>query len=167
MSGFWNDMEFLEIGNGEFDCSTPQSINRTKAHFSIWSVMKAPLLLGTDRTFTANPELEKTILDIVCNSLVIGVNQDPLSVQARRVSSVPGPAVAAGMVTNADVTFTVHACDAKRPTQRWRHTLNASSAMDERFHRPAVVRHNFGRRPCGTSRPTASTNRPSAKARTG
>ena len=145
-SGFWNDMDILEIGNGEFDCSTPQSINRAKAHFSMWSVMKAPLLLGTDLTFTTNPELEKTVLDIVGNSLVIGINQDPLGVQARRVSSVPGPAVAAGTVTNADVTFTVQACDARRPTQRWRHTLNASSASG-----PLWTSDSTGRQWCATT----------------
>ena len=29
--GFWNDMDVLEVGNGEFDCTTPESIDRAKA----------------------------------------------------------------------------------------------------------------------------------------
>ena len=44
--------------------------------FGMWSLMKSPLLLGTDMTFTANPHLEKTILGIVSNTHVLGIDQD-------------------------------------------------------------------------------------------
>ena len=42
----------------------------------MWCLMKSPLLLGTDMTFTANPHLEKTILGIVSNTHVLGIDQD-------------------------------------------------------------------------------------------
>ena len=42
----------------------------------MWCLMKSPLLVGTDMTFTANPHLEKTILDIVSNTHVLGIDQD-------------------------------------------------------------------------------------------
>jgi hypothetical protein len=29
-------LQVLEVGNGEFDCSTPESIDRAKAHFGMW-----------------------------------------------------------------------------------------------------------------------------------
>ena len=34
-------MDVLEVGNGEFDCSTPESIDRAKAHFGMWWVQSA------------------------------------------------------------------------------------------------------------------------------
>ena len=86
-AGFFNDMDVLEVGNGEFDCTTPASTARAKAHMAMWALMKSPLLLGTDMTFFANPSLEDTILSIVGNARVIDINQDALGIQARRVSS--------------------------------------------------------------------------------
>ena len=44
--------------------------------FGMWALMKSPLLLGTDMTFTANPHLEKTILGIVSSTHVLGIDQD-------------------------------------------------------------------------------------------
>jgi hypothetical protein len=125
-AGFWNDMDVLEVGNGDFDCTTPESIGRAKAHMGMWVLMKSPLLLGTDMTFTANPQLEKTILGIVGNPRVLSINQDPLGVQARRAVSMPGPGAGPGALTDADVTLVVSACNSSRPTQFWHH--NASSA---------------------------------------
>lgn len=34
-------LQVLEVGNGEFDCSTPESIDRAKAHFGMWWVQSA------------------------------------------------------------------------------------------------------------------------------
>ena len=56
-AGFFNDMDVLEVGNGDFDCSTPESIARAKAHMSMWSLMKSPLLLGTD-SLASCPDLD-------------------------------------------------------------------------------------------------------------
>jgi hypothetical protein len=120
-AGFFNDMDVLEVGNGDFDCSTPESVARAKAHMSMWSLMKSPLLLGTDMTFTANPHLKQSILSIVGNKQVIDINQDPLGVQARRVSSVPGPVVPASAITDADVLLVIAACSESRSLQKWRH----------------------------------------------
>ena len=88
---------------------------------SMWSLMKSPLLLGTDMTFTANPHLKQSILSIVGNKQVIDINQDPLGVQARRVSSVPGPVVPASAITDADVLLVIAACSESRSLQKWRH----------------------------------------------
>ena len=56
----------------------PQPLTEPPAgnSFGMWCLMKSPLLLGTDMTFTANPHLEKTILDIVSNTHVLGIDQD-------------------------------------------------------------------------------------------
>ena len=74
----WNDPDMLEIGNGH--CS----VDEYKTHFSLWSVLKAPLIIGNDiRTLQTGDE----IYNILSNKEVIAVNQDPLGAQARIVWS--------------------------------------------------------------------------------
>eukprot|EP00262_Sarcandra_glabra_P005383 TRINITY_DN1690_c0_g1_i1.p1 TRINITY_DN1690_c0_g1~~TRINITY_DN1690_c0_g1_i1.p1 ORF type:complete len:428 (+),score=62.57 TRINITY_DN1690_c0_g1_i1:79-1362(+) len=73
--GGWNDPDMLEIGNGGM------TYQEYRGHFSIWSLMKAPLLIGCDvRNMTTET------LEILSNKEVIAVNQDPLGVQGRKVS---------------------------------------------------------------------------------
>ncbi|VVA18523.1 PREDICTED: alpha-galactosidase [Prunus dulcis] len=73
--GGWNDPDMLEVGNGGM------SYQEYRAHFSIWALMKAPLLVGCDvRNMTAET------FEILSNEEVIAVNQDPLGVQGRKVS---------------------------------------------------------------------------------
>ncbi|XP_010252089.1 PREDICTED: alpha-galactosidase 3 isoform X1 [Nelumbo nucifera] len=72
--GGWNDPDMLEVGNGGM------TYQEYRAHFSIWALMKAPLLIGCDvRNMTAET------LEILSNKEVIAVNQDPLGVQGRKV----------------------------------------------------------------------------------
>ncbi|XP_020108303.1 alpha-galactosidase 3 [Ananas comosus] len=72
--GGWNDPDMLEVGNGGMTYAEYRS------HFSIWALMKAPLLIGCDvRNMTAET------LEILSNKEVIAVNQDPLGVQGRKV----------------------------------------------------------------------------------
>ncbi|XP_022146795.1 alpha-galactosidase 3-like isoform X2 [Momordica charantia] len=72
--GGWNDPDMLEVGNGGM------TYQEYRAHFSIWALMKAPLLIGCDvRNMT-----EET-LEILSNEEVIAVNQDPFGVQGRKV----------------------------------------------------------------------------------
>jgi alpha-galactosidase len=72
--GHWNDPDMLEVGNGEL------TYEENKAHFSLWSILAAPLMLGNDvRDMT--PEVQ----EILTNEEVIAVNQDPLGRQGRKV----------------------------------------------------------------------------------
>ncbi|CAI9768266.1 unnamed protein product [Fraxinus pennsylvanica] len=72
--GGWNDPDMLEVGNGGM------TYHEYRAHFSIWALMKAPLLIGCDvRNMTAET------FEIISNEEVIAVNQDPLGVQGRKV----------------------------------------------------------------------------------
>uniref|UniRef100_J3MP50 Alpha-galactosidase n=1 Tax=Oryza brachyantha TaxID=4533 RepID=J3MP50_ORYBR len=72
--GGWNDPDMLEVGNGGM------TFAEYRAHFSIWALMKAPLLIGCDvRNMT------KETTEILSNKEVIQVNQDPLGVQGRRI----------------------------------------------------------------------------------
>ncbi|KAL0303961.1 UNVERIFIED_CONTAM: Alpha-galactosidase 3 [Sesamum radiatum] len=74
--GGWNDPDMLEVGNGGM------SYHEYRAHFSIWALMKAPLLIGCDvRNMT------QETFEILSNEEVIAVNQDSLGVQGRKVYS--------------------------------------------------------------------------------
>ncbi len=72
--GGWNDPDMLEVGNGGMTGPEYQS------HFSLWCLMKSPLLIGCDIR-----NMSKDTLDILTNSEVIAVNQDPLGIQGKKV----------------------------------------------------------------------------------
>ena len=76
--GGWNDPDMLEVGNG--GCSYEEY----KTHFSVWAMLKAPLIIGNDvRSMTKEDET----YTILANEALIAVNQDPLGWQARRIWS--------------------------------------------------------------------------------
>lgn len=74
--GGWNDPDMLEVGNGFMSTTEDQS------HFSLWCLIKAPLLVGCDVRNMSNETFR-----ILTNSEVIAVNQDPLGIQGTKVSS--------------------------------------------------------------------------------
>lgn len=77
--GRWNDPDMLEVGNGKL------TYDENVAHFSMWSMMAAPLLAGNDlRNMSAE------VLKILTNKAVIAVNQDPLGKQGYKVSEIDG-----------------------------------------------------------------------------
>lgn len=80
--GSWNDPDMLEIGNGGL------TDGESRVHFGLWSLMKSPLILGTNLT-----RLSPSQLAIVGNAAVIAVNQDALGVQGRKlaVDGAPTP----------------------------------------------------------------------------
>ncbi|SEE27627.1 alpha-galactosidase [Streptomyces sp. 2131.1] len=77
--GHWNDPDMLEVGNGGM------TDTEYRTHFSMWSVMAAPLLIGSDLR-TASRET----FDILSNEEVIAVDQDPLGKQGEVLSSDGG-----------------------------------------------------------------------------
>lgn len=81
--GAWNDPDMLEVGNGEL------TVDENIAHFSLWCMMNAPLILGNDvRKFVkedGSVDKENKIYRILTNKTMISVNQDVLGVQCRRI----------------------------------------------------------------------------------
>ena len=72
--GHWNDPDMLEVGNG-------MPLNESKAHFSMWCMLTAPLVAGNDlRTMT--PETQS----LLANKEVIAIDQDSLGIQGFRHS---------------------------------------------------------------------------------
>jgi alpha-galactosidase len=82
--GHWNDPDMLEVGNG---ISFPRGNGRVRylspaedrLHFSMWSMLAAPLLAGNDLTHMS-PE----VLQILTNRDVIAIDQDRLGKAATR-----------------------------------------------------------------------------------
>ena len=68
--GHWNDPDMLEVGNG-------MSVSEDRAHFSLWAMLNAPLILGNDAR-----NMSEETKAILLNKEVIALNQDPLGVQA-------------------------------------------------------------------------------------
>ncbi|NID14502.1 glycoside hydrolase family 27 protein [Luteibacter yeojuensis] len=77
--GHWNDPDMLEVGNGGM------TDVEYRSHFSLWSIMAAPLLIGTDLR-TIKPDALKILL----NKDVIAIDQDPLGVQGKQVRDADG-----------------------------------------------------------------------------
>lgn len=77
--GGWNDPDMLQIGNGGM------TDTEYRSHFSLWAMMAAPLLIGTDLRDATDATYE-----ILGNEEVIAVDQDRLGQQAAVVSSEDG-----------------------------------------------------------------------------
>jgi hypothetical protein len=79
--GHFLDMDILEVGNGVL---TPAE---ERAHYSLWVVMKSPLLIGCDLT---QPSCVAA-LPLFLNKELLAVSQDALGVPAQRVAAWGGP----------------------------------------------------------------------------
>jgi alpha-galactosidase len=69
--GHWNDPDMLEIGNGGM------TADEYKTHFSMWSMLAAPLMAGNDLR-----NMDALTKEILTNADVIAINQDSLGSQA-------------------------------------------------------------------------------------
>lgn len=70
--GHWNDPDMLEVGNG-------LTANQDRAHFTMWCMMAAPLILGNDIR-----SMSEETAAIILDEEVIAIDQDPLGVQGLR-----------------------------------------------------------------------------------
>ncbi|MFW5710231.1 MAG: glycoside hydrolase family 27 protein, partial [Bacteroidota bacterium] len=70
--GHWNDPDMLEVGNEALTEA------ESRAHFSLWCLMAAPLMAGNDLR-----SMDETTREILTNKEVIAVNQDPLGKQGK------------------------------------------------------------------------------------
>ena len=72
--GHWNDPDMLEVGNSGL------SLNESRAHFSLWCILAAPLIAGNDLI-----HIKPEITAILTNREVIAVDQDSLGKQGTRI----------------------------------------------------------------------------------
>ncbi|WP_410795969.1 glycoside hydrolase family 27 protein [Parvularcula sp. LCG005] len=67
--GHWNDPDMMEVGN----LATPAE---DRAHFTMWAMLAAPLIVGTDIR-----DMPAALQETLTNKEVIAVDQDALGVQ--------------------------------------------------------------------------------------
>jgi len=90
--GAWNDPDMLEVGNGGM------TDTEYRSHFTLWSMMNAPLLIGSDlRTASA------ATYAILTNRDVIALDQDSLGVQGTEIGNANGLHVLTKPLDNGDV----------------------------------------------------------------
>ncbi|MFC0437264.1 glycoside hydrolase family 27 protein [Kutzneria buriramensis] len=77
--GHWNDPDMLEVGNGGM------SDTEYRTHFTLWAMMSAPMLIGSDIR-----KASAATLTILRNSDVIALDQDAKGVQGNEISSANG-----------------------------------------------------------------------------
>jgi alpha-galactosidase len=159
----WNDPDMLEVGNGGMTEA------EDRAHFSLWSIMAAPLIAGTDiRTMSTATRA------ILTNPEVIAVDQDPLALQGRVVSLNGNREVMMKPLANGDLAvallnrgapgmaISVSTGSLGLPVSRaysvrdlWAHTTHTSKAIISAVvpaHSVVMLRV---RHPEGTRRPVA------------
>ncbi|KAH9290097.1 hypothetical protein KI387_034214, partial [Taxus chinensis] len=88
----WNDPDVLLVGDGGM------TTEEYRSHFSLWALMKAPLLINSDLR-----NASKDTLEILGNKEVIDVNQDSLGIQGKKVSKQGDLEVWAGPLSNKRV----------------------------------------------------------------
>ena len=74
--GFWNDMDMVEIGNGNM------TETEEMTHMAFWCLLKSPLILGNDLS-----NMTKETVTLLSNANAIAVNQDALGAQGTLLSS--------------------------------------------------------------------------------
>lgn len=72
--GAWNDLDMLEVGNRGL------SLDESLVHFSMWAMVKSPLILGNGLTKMTNQTRA-----IIKNKHVIDISQDPKGSPAVRL----------------------------------------------------------------------------------
>lgn len=101
--GSWNDPDMLEVGNGKL------TEDENRAHFALWCMMAAPLVLGNDIRQFVNDDgtaIENhPVLKIVTNRELIAIDQDPLGKAAKRIKKVQGIDVIARPLANGDTAL--------------------------------------------------------------
>jgi len=98
----------LEVGNGGM------SDTEYVTHFSLWSITKAPLIIGCDVT-----KMSAATLSTLTNPEVIAVNQDPLGVQGNKVVA------ASSKSSNASSGVVIGNCSSTVDPRRQQWTYNS------------------------------------------
>lgn len=140
----WNDPDMLEIGNGR--CS----VDEYRTHFNLWSILKAPLIIGNDiRTLTIGDE----IYNILANKEVIAVNQDSLGLQGRIVWSdvsneiLPSKGYGNRLIATKCSSGAPGAYEDKLEDQQWEYTSDntiRSKSTGQCLHEfPALIDHDL------------------------
>ncbi len=87
----WNDPDMLEVGTRGL------TFAESRAHFSFWCMLAAPLMMGNDLRIMTDD-----ILKVLTDKEVIAIDQDPLGKQGYRVIDEEGKEVWVKELSNGD-----------------------------------------------------------------
>ncbi|CAD5224398.1 unnamed protein product [Bursaphelenchus okinawaensis] len=76
--GHWNDPDMLIVGNPGV------SLGTSRVQMAVWSIWSAPLIMSNDLRI-----IPQEFADLLKNTRVIAVNQDPLGIMGRMVKKTP------------------------------------------------------------------------------
>jgi alpha-galactosidase len=133
--GGWNDPDMLEVGNGGM------TDREYEAHFSLWALLKAPLLIGCDLT-----NMSEATRRLLGNTELIAINQDPLGKQGRRIQRNERPTgyieVYAGEVVDGIVIVLFNRT--KRIEQISANFRDAGWKLEGGFVKDLISKHDYG-----------------------
>jgi alpha-galactosidase len=75
--GHWNDMDMMEVGNGDL------TLYENQTHFALWAILGSPLMLGNDIR-----KMSDETRKIITNKDVIAISQDTLGIQGFRYKTI-------------------------------------------------------------------------------
>jgi len=119
--GGWNDPDMLEVGNG-------MTMSEDRAHFSIWCIMAAPLMMGNDLRKISNETL-----NVFLNKDAIAVDQDPLAIQGFRYMQKDSMEVWVKPLSNDE--WAVCFLNRKTSPQNFQFNWKAQTIQDTLFHK--------------------------------
>lgn len=121
--GHYNDPDMLEVGNGKL---TPEE---NKAHFTLWCMMAAPLVLGNDvRQLLDGTKKSDIILNILKNNSLIVVDQDPLAKPAKRIKKGSVDIIARPLYNGDTVVCFFNKSGSKKPID-----FDVNTLKDEKY----------------------------------
>lgn len=123
--GHFNDPDMLEVGNGKL------TTDENRAHFTLWCMMAAPLVLGNDvRKLLDGSDESKSILDIITNKSLILVDQDPLAKPAKRIKKAAVDIIARPLYNGDTVVCFFNKSSASKTLEFEINSLKEDSYLD-------------------------------------
>ncbi len=108
----WNDPDMLEVGNPGL------SFVESRAHFSLWCILAAPLMAGNDVR-----KMSDEVKGILTNEEVIAIDQDPLGKQGYQFMIHPGKEIWVRELSDGDwaVCFFNNSDNTVKIRVKWTH----------------------------------------------
>ena len=110
--GGWNDMDMLEVGAlpSNFSWGGPGlSVAEARSHFTLWSVLKSPLMLGADAS-----RMSAAVVEILKHSELRRIHEDPAGLQAKPLDDFYP-----GHHAEGATAAVLRPCDPADPQQLW------------------------------------------------